>query len=212
MVESAGVPSGTGVAAFESEAFSAAAAELGWTAAGVLDVVGEPLSSSLVWLAWPSSSTGSAAISFLRAAGETVRVTTKVGLLLPDLRRASMALPLGAMIETCIEVMTVFVTMVLQTSSRIVKVSQSRSGNECKGQKWVRSALCWIAVVGWVNKRGRCRVLLGWSEKSDFFRLPKPSWGRRLCRICYLWLVVMQLPWPMIDDQGGGCRGCLMVW
>ena len=94
-VPSAGVASGTGVAALESEALSPFVT----LAAGCepeMDAAGES-AFTLMSLAGDSSLTTSGAIRARNLSGETLRVTIKVALVL-DLRRVSEDLAGGAMI------------------------------------------------------------------------------------------------------------------
>lgn len=83
MDDGPGVPSGMGVAALESEPFSPLAAT-----ARVVDVAGESF-ASLESVAGDSSLTGSGWIISRRRADGTARLTTRVGLEPPDLRRPS---------------------------------------------------------------------------------------------------------------------------
>lgn len=94
MAESAGVPSATGVAALESEAFSPV--EAGGAAAGVPEVAGDSFVSSCNSLTGTSLSTESGSSSSRSRAGDTVRVTSNVGLE-PDFRRPSAVLMPGTM-------------------------------------------------------------------------------------------------------------------
>lgn len=97
MVDGAGVPSGAGVAALESDAlspFEALAAS--WVAEGA----GES-TTSLVSLMGDSSLMDWGSTISRSFAGDTVSLTSRVGLLL-DFRRASMDFDGGAMVESAV--------------------------------------------------------------------------------------------------------------
>lgn len=97
MVDGAGVPSGTGVAALESDAPSPFEA---LAASRVADGAGES-TTSLDSLMGDSSLTDWGSRISRSFAGDTVSLTIRVGLLL-DLRRASMDFDGGAMVEDAV--------------------------------------------------------------------------------------------------------------